>query len=66
MNFSVQDFEIDENSDEYMALHPIAPQKRTRLENEHFEPIMEDEMSLSDGDASEDEGRLDKKSRAPR
>ncbi|KNA06837.1 hypothetical protein SOVF_177380 [Spinacia oleracea] len=64
--FANPDFEIDENSEEYMALHPIAPQKRTRLENEHFEPIMEDEMSLSDGDASEDEGRLDKKSRAPR
>lgn len=53
-----------------MALHPIAPQKQSALVEEHFEPITEDEMGPSDGDdassASEDEGRLDRKSRAPR
>uniref|UniRef100_A0A803LNN5 Nucleolar protein 10-like N-terminal domain-containing protein n=1 Tax=Chenopodium quinoa TaxID=63459 RepID=A0A803LNN5_CHEQI len=50
---------------EYMALHPIAPQKQTALLDEHFEPIMEDEMSEGDA-SSDDEGRLDKKSRTPR
>ncbi|KMT15164.1 hypothetical protein BVRB_3g062780 [Beta vulgaris subsp. vulgaris] len=68
--FNNPEFEIDEESQEYLALHPIAPQKQSALVEEHFEPITEDEMSPSDGDdatsASEDEGRLDRKSRVPR
>uniref|UniRef100_A0A803M631 Nucleolar protein 10 n=1 Tax=Chenopodium quinoa TaxID=63459 RepID=A0A803M631_CHEQI len=63
--FENPEFEIDENSQEYMALHPIAPQKQTALLDEHFEPIMEDEMSEGDA-SSDDEGRLDKKSQTPR
>uniref|UniRef100_A0A803KXH6 Nucleolar protein 10 n=1 Tax=Chenopodium quinoa TaxID=63459 RepID=A0A803KXH6_CHEQI len=63
--FENPEFEIDENSQEYMALHPIAPQKQTALLDEHFEPIMEDEMSEGDA-SSDDESRLDKKSRTPR
>lgn len=67
--FKKPEFEIDEKSQEYMALHPVAPQKQAALVDEHFEPVMEDEMSLSDDDAfsaSEDEGSLGRKSRAPR
>ncbi|KAL2895876.1 Nucleolar protein 10 [Bienertia sinuspersici] len=67
--FNNPDYEIDEKSEEYLALHPIAPQKQTALLDEHFEPVLEDEMSLSGDDASsasEDEGKVDRKSRAPR
>lgn len=66
--FTKPEFEIDEQSQEYLALHPIAPQKRSTLVDEHFEPV-EDEFSASDSDASaasEDEGRATTKSRGPR
>ncbi|XP_057548925.1 uncharacterized protein LOC130827271 [Amaranthus tricolor] len=60
--FQKPEFEIDENSEDYLALHPVASQKGANLVDEHFEPVMEeDEMSLSDADvfsASEDEERM--------
>lgn len=74
----LQDFEVDEFSREYLALHPLAPSTQPSLVEEHFEPVMEDEdQSLSDSDApaapesSDDEhakGRSnsEKKSRVPR
>eukprot|EP00257_Ricinus_communis_P005506 XP_002519773.2 nucleolar protein 10 [Ricinus communis] len=74
--FLNKDFEIDEQSQEYVALHPMASQKQSSLVEEHFEPVIEDEdENSSDADASsqssEDEPRNDKvtmkkKSRAPR
>jgi ribosome biogenesis protein ENP2 len=49
----VQDFEIDENSTEYLALHPMASMKQPSLVAEHFELLTEDEdQSLSDSDNS--------------
>lgn len=71
----LQDFEVDELSYEYLALHPLAPSTKPSLEEEHFEPVMEDEdQSLSDSDApesSDDEhgkvqSKSEKKSRVPR
>lgn len=74
--FIVQDYEIDELSNEYLALHPLASQKQPSLVEEHFEPAMEDEdQSASDSDVSaasqpsEDElgkNKMNKKARAPR
>ena len=50
---SLQDFEIDENSAEYLALHPMASMKQPSLVAEHFELLTEDEdQSLSDSDNS--------------
>lgn len=49
----MQDFEVDENSLEYLALHPLAPTAQPSLVEEHFEPVIEDEdHSFSDSDAS--------------
>lgn len=71
----LQDFEVDETSPEYLALHPLAPTAQPSLVEEHFEPVIEDEdHSLSDSDAlvaSDDEDKHDrskdgKKSRVPR
>lgn len=74
----MQEFEIDESSREYLALHPVASTKQPSLVDEHFDPVMEDEdLSLSDSDASaasqSSEGELNdgdihtkKKARVPR
>ncbi|KAI7984381.1 Nucleolar protein 10 [Camellia lanceoleosa] len=76
--FENKDFEVDEFSQEYLALHPMASKKQPSLVEEHFEPVMEDdEQDLSDSDASpassssEDDRTNDKrksksKSRVPR
>ncbi|KAL4644129.1 hypothetical protein ACB098_02G120800 [Castanea mollissima] len=76
--FRDEEFEIDESSREYLALHPVASTKQTSLVDEHFDPVMEDEdLSLSDSDASaasqSSEGELSdgdihtkKKARVPR
>ncbi|XP_017247710.1 uncharacterized protein LOC108218998 isoform X2 [Daucus carota subsp. sativus] len=51
--FKNPDFEVDENSLEYLALHPLAPTAQPSLVEEHFEPVIEDEdHSFSDSDAS--------------
>ncbi|XP_050232794.1 uncharacterized protein LOC126681311 [Mercurialis annua] len=70
--FANEDFEIDEKSHEYMALHPMATQKQPTLVEEHFEPIMDDEdQNSSDAATSEDELgndkiKMRKTSRTPR
>nr|POE85782.1 nucleolar protein 10 [Quercus suber] len=76
--FRDEEFEIDESSREYLALHPVASTKQPSLVDEHFDPVMEDEdLSLSDSDASaasqSSEGELSdgdihtrKKARVPR
>ena len=68
-----QVYEIDETSQEYLALHPMAVSKKQKsLLKEHFEPVMSDEdQSQSDSDvsaSSEDEPAniLKAKSRVPR
>lgn len=49
----MQDFETDEMSAEYIALHPQSSKKQSFLLEEHFEPVMEDEeQSMEDSDAS--------------
>ncbi|KAL5546575.1 hypothetical protein UlMin_006262 [Ulmus minor] len=74
--FKNEDFEIDEMSNEYRALHPIASTKQPSLVEEHFKPVKEDE-DLSDSDASassessdddtnHDKNRKEKKAQAPR
>uniref|UniRef100_A0A2P2KSK5 Uncharacterized protein MANES_15G116200 n=1 Tax=Rhizophora mucronata TaxID=61149 RepID=A0A2P2KSK5_RHIMU len=51
--FTDENYEIDELSQEYRALHPMAPEKRPSLVEEHFDPVMENEdQDLSDSDAS--------------
>lgn len=74
----VQDFEIDELSQEYLSLHPVASQKNPSLVEEHFEAVMENgNENLSDSDASaisessEDDkpykkSKIEKKEQAPR
>ncbi|GMY19372.1 nucleolar protein 10 [Fagus crenata] len=69
--FNNEEFEIDEASGEYLALHPVSSMKQPSLVDEHFEPVMEDEdQSLSDSDDSEaselSEGGTKKKARVPR
>ncbi|KAH9657792.1 NUC153 domain-containing protein [Citrus sinensis] len=75
--FENKDYQIDEFSQEYIALHPMATQKQSSLVEEHFEPVMEvdKDQSLSDSDvsaasqSSDDElgkEKINKKSRAPR
>ncbi|XP_073102570.1 uncharacterized protein [Elaeis guineensis] len=65
--FENKDFEVDELSPEYLALHPQSATKQPSLILEHFEPVMEDEeQEISDSDASqasqssEDESEMDK------
>lgn len=41
--FENKDFEVDEFSQEYLSLHPMASKKQPSLMEEHFEPVMEDE-----------------------
>lgn len=73
----VQDYEIDEYSQEYKALHPVSSKKQPSLMEEHFRPVMEDEDQNSDSDASatslssEDEpghkkSKMKRKGRTPR
>ncbi|KAI8559179.1 hypothetical protein RHMOL_Rhmol04G0153000 [Rhododendron molle] len=75
--FENKDFEVDETSAEYLALHPVASMKKLSLVDEHFEAVMEDEDSPTDSDAptashsSEDDHTNDKRkskkrSRVPR
>ncbi|KAJ4845664.1 hypothetical protein Tsubulata_003551 [Turnera subulata] len=75
--FEDKDFEIDETSPEYLALHPLASTKQSSLVEEHFEPVDDEDQSFSDSDvsaaslASEDEpdndtSRMKKKLRVPR
>ncbi|XP_022933434.1 nucleolar protein 10 [Cucurbita moschata] len=72
--FKNENFEINELSPEYLALHPVASTKQPSLVEEHFEPVLDDsEQSLSNSDASvesdfEDEPSRDKhnKARAPK
>ena len=64
----MQDFEVDEQSLEYMSLHPMSlhptsSNKQPSLVEEHFEPVMEDiDENSSGSDASEEpkssEGKL--------
>lgn len=76
-NFYIQEFEIDEESYEYLSLHPVSSNKQPSLVEEHFERVMEDEdHSFSDSDVSaasqSSEGELGsdkskaKKARVPR
>lgn len=66
----LQNFEIDELSQEYLALHPMASTKQPSLVEEHFQPVLEDsDENLSNSDASvesdsEDEPSNDKHKRA--
>ncbi|XP_050363079.1 uncharacterized protein LOC126781984 [Argentina anserina] len=71
--FEDKNFEIDEYSQEYKALHPVSSNKRVSLEKEHFRNAMEDQNeNHSDSDTtSEDEpehgnSRTKGKRRAPR
>ncbi|XP_015902996.3 uncharacterized protein LOC107435875 [Ziziphus jujuba] len=76
--FENKDFEIDELSQEYLSLHPVASQKNPSLVEEHFEAVMENgNENLSDSDASaisessEDDkpykkSKIEKKEQAPR
>ncbi|PSS33523.1 Nucleolar protein [Actinidia chinensis var. chinensis] len=76
--FENKDFEVDEFSSEYLALHPMAAKKQPSLVEEHFEPVMEDEdQSQSHSDAStasqsseedrtDDKRKSKSKSRIPR
>ncbi|KAI4383079.1 hypothetical protein MLD38_008959 [Melastoma candidum] len=69
--FENKEFEIDEQSLEYLALHPMAAKKQTSLVEEHFQPVEEDH-GFGDSDAasqSSDEEADDQrktKSQAPR
>ena len=72
--FIVQDFEIDVESKEYLALHPVAASKKQpSLVDEHFELVSEDEdssdasaLSESSDDEADNETKQRKKARVPR
>ncbi|GMH19138.1 hypothetical protein Nepgr_020979 [Nepenthes gracilis] len=72
--FRNEDFQIDEQSTEYKALHPVAFEKKPSLIGDYFDPVMvADGQGSSDSDASaalEDElaghGRVKKRSQARR
>lgn len=50
----IQDYEIDEQSQEFLALHPMASKKQPSLVEEHFEPVMDNKDQItSDSDVSE-------------
>ncbi|XP_072966669.1 uncharacterized protein [Typha angustifolia] len=59
--FANKDFEVDEESTEYLALHPQSAKRQPSLIDEHFEPVLEDEEQegLSDSDASVDSQTID-------
>lgn len=56
--FENKDFQIDEESREYLALHPQVATKEPRLIEEHFESVSEDEQQ-SDASASDASGMSD-------
>ncbi|CAN6166404.1 unnamed protein product [Urochloa humidicola] len=58
--FENKDFQIDEQSKEYLALHPIAASKEPRLIEEHFESVSEDEKQsdVSASDASDSDNDM--------
>lgn len=73
----IQDFEVDEFSQEYLSLHPMASKKQPSLMEEHFEPVMEDEdeslgysnaqlLEEEEEEAGNDRHKASKKSRVPR
>ncbi|CAI9285291.1 unnamed protein product [Lactuca saligna] len=68
--FKNEDFEVDENSLEYRALHPLATPVQPSLVKEHFEPFNEEDEFDSDEEDSQpsddDETKNGKKTRAPR
>lgn len=75
--FENKDFEVDEASAEYLALHPVASTKQQSLVDEHFEAVMEHDDNPSDSDAStgshssdddhtNDKNKSKNKSRVPR
>ncbi|XP_058779910.1 uncharacterized protein LOC131653671 [Vicia villosa] len=67
--FTNKEFEINENSEEYLALHPMGTKKQTSLLTEHFEPVSDDDRSQGEDDASsEDEpaNKTNEKTRVPR
>ncbi|CAH9062544.1 unnamed protein product [Cuscuta europaea] len=69
--FENKDFEIDERSQEYRALHPVASAKKASLLEEHFNPVMdgEDQSDSESGAPStseDDEHDKRKKARVPR
>lgn len=57
----MQDFEVDEEAPEYLALHPVAPTTKNQiLLDEHFETLAEeDEQSISGSDASSEDDHDD-------
>ncbi|XP_017976884.1 PREDICTED: nucleolar protein 10 [Theobroma cacao] len=51
---TMMDYEIDEQSQEFLALHPMASKKQPSLVVEHFEPVMDNKDQItSDSDVSE-------------
>ncbi|GMH01582.1 hypothetical protein Nepgr_003421 [Nepenthes gracilis] len=72
--FRNEDFQIDEQSTEFKALHPVASEKKPSLIEDYFDPVMEASgQGSSDSDASaasEDElaghDRVKKRSQARR
>ncbi|XP_030540849.1 nucleolar protein 10 [Rhodamnia argentea] len=74
--FENKDYQIDEESQEYISLHPMSSQKQPSLVEEHFEPVEDDDVSdysdaSAESQASEeepdfDEDRSKKKSHVPR
>lgn len=72
--YLLQDFEIDEFSREYLALHPMpATTHKPSLLEEHFEALSdEDEQSISGSDVSSEDdgddvdGKSTRKSHVPR
>ncbi|KAI3506234.1 hypothetical protein L1887_28590 [Cichorium endivia] len=66
--FKNEDFEVDENSIEYRALHPLAAPVQQSLVKEHFEPFMEEDENASEESQPSDDDDDDqrKKTRAPR
>lgn len=59
----LQDYEVDKDSLEYLALHPLAPTTQPSLVEEHFDPVI-DEDHNSDAStasvASDDEDKDDR------
>lgn len=74
--FENKDYQIDEESQEYISLHPMSSQKQPSLVEEHFEPVEDDDASdysdaSAESQASEEEPDFDKdgskkKSHVPR
>ncbi|KAF3788508.1 Nucleolar protein 10 [Nymphaea thermarum] len=76
--FEDKDFEIDEHSFEYLALHPNSSKQQPSSIEEHFDPVLDDdeEGNMSDSEASslnsseneveDDDGSRRRAARAPR